>query len=410
MLKKMQNNLLFILGLPAILFSSSATVWANETATPATTPPAEKKSDGQPIKVTWKSGLRFEAAEGQARLKLGLRLINDWAWFIENNGQNSQDGTTFRAARLELEGDILENIIWKYQMDFASSHLFKDVFVGYSNIPALGTLRIGHMKEPFSLNELTSGKHWSLMERGLPNALVPARNTGIAVNNHIANQRASYGLGLFRDSDGSGKAADDNNYAVTGRLTGLAYSNGDNLLHLGGASSYRHLKGTVAYKAKPESSLASTYLESGDIDAKQVVLYGAEVASVFGATHFSGEYIGAYHDGPTNYTLCGFYAEIGLFLTGESRPYSKSSGVFTGVKPKTNFIKDGGAGAWEALARVSRLDFDKGSLNQGKLVDLSGGLNWYLNPHARMGVNYILALLDGQDAGHIVQSRFQVDF
>lgn len=397
----------------SLLLLVAAPTWADIAPVSAPTTvsaPTEKKSDGQPVKVFWKSGLRLEAADGQARVKLGLRLMNDWAWFIENNGQNSQDGTGFRSARLELEGDVYENIIWKYQMDFASSGLFKDVFVGYKGIAAIGTLRVGHFKEPFSLNELTSSKHGALLERGLPNALVPSRNTGIAINNKLADARATYALGLFRDSDGVGKAADDNNYALTGRLTGLAYSEGANLLHIGGAGSYRRIKDTVAYKAKPESNLADTYLESGDIAAKQAALYGAELAGVFGPAHFAAEYMGAYHDGATNYTLCGFYGEVGVFLTGESRPYSKSSGAFSGVKPKANFLKDGGSGAWETVARVSRLDFDKGSLDQGKLIDVSGGLNWYLNPHARIGLNYVLAMLNDLDAGHIVQSRFQVDF
>lgn len=379
----------------------------SEVVTPL---PAEPAKPNDAVRVYWKSGLRLEGLDGDIKLKLGARILNDWAWFVENNGIDSQDGTSFRAARLELEGALYEHTQFKFQYDFASSSPFKDVFLGYGSLPVLGSLRIGHFKEPFSLSELTSSKQIAMMERGLPNALVPGRNTGIALQNAVAEDRATYALGMFRDSDGLGKGVGDKNYALTGRLTGLLHHDGDNLVHLGAAASYRKVDDIVSYSVKPESNLAASYLKSGDLAVDDTLLYGGELAAVFGSAHLAAEYIGAYHRGVTDYALAGLYAEIGYFWTGEARTYGKKDGAFKGVKPKQNFLKDGGAGAWESVIRVSHLDFDDNTLGQGALLDVTVGLTWYLNPHARIMLNYVVAKLDGVDPGHIVQSRFQVDF
>ncbi len=63
------------------------------------------------------------------------------------------------------------------QYDFAGGDAdFKDVYVGLKKLPGVGTLKVGHFKEAFGLEELTSSKYITFIERSLPTeAFAPSR-------------------------------------------------------------------------------------------------------------------------------------------------------------------------------------------------------------------------------------------
>jgi phosphate-selective porin OprO/OprP len=83
------------------------------------------------------------------------------------------------------------------------------------NIPVVGELLVGHMKEPFSLEELTSDKYITFMERSLPTgAFAPRRNSGISASNAVLDKRMTWGVGAFygdTDDDGDSDFNDDTN-------------------------------------------------------------------------------------------------------------------------------------------------------------------------------------------------------
>jgi phosphate-selective porin OprO/OprP len=107
----------------------------------------------------------------------------------------------------------------------------------------------------------------------------------------------------------------------------------------------------------------------------------------------------------------GLYGLVSYFLTGETRPYSRSAGEFLRLRPKKNFsLKDKTWGALEAALRYSYLDLDENGINGGILSDVTLGLNWYFNPNMRVMFNYIFANRNGYGDADIVQTRFQVDF
>ena len=115
-----------------------------------------------------------------------------------------------------------------------------------------------------------------------------------------------------------------------------------------------------------------------------------------------------------NLRFDGYYLYASFFLTGEHRPYQKSSGTFTRLKPKNNFSMSGqGWGAWEVVARYSSLDLNDNGIDGGQLDDYTVGINWYLNPQVRAMFNYVYANSDGgalDGDAHIFQSRIQYDF
>ena len=115
-------------------------------------------------------------------------------------------------------------------------------------------------------------------------------------------------------------------------------------------------------------------------------------------------------------TFTGWYVFGSWFITGESRSYSQSSATFGRVKPKNNFsIGKPGWGALELAARYSTVDLTEEDVNGGEQYNITGGLNWHLNPNTRIMFNYIYADLEDRagvddDDINIFQARFQVDF
>ena len=181
----------------------------------------ESEADPADFRVYWKEGLNLATLDGDFKLKIGGRLQTDWFFSSEDNAIKSdvgeqEDGVEVRRARLYFSGLIYDNIEYKLQFDFAGGDaVLKDAYLGLTDFP-LGKLRIGHFKEPFSLDELTSSKYITFLERALPNIFAPSRNTGFMLHNVASNERMTTAIGVFRDTDDFGENVDDGGYNITG--------------------------------------------------------------------------------------------------------------------------------------------------------------------------------------------------
>lgn len=147
------------------------------------------------------------------------------------------------------------------------------------------------------------------------------------------------------------------------------------------------------------------------VDSERIV--GLEAAAVHGPFSVQAEIYRAdiedHPDAPgPSPTYGGWYAMASWWITGESRPYM--GGAFARLKPKSNFDGKGGTGAWEVAARYSRLDLDDDGQDGGSGHDLTLGVNWHLNPNARVMLNYVMYTLRGVGDVNTVVVRFQVDF
>ncbi len=459
--KKMRKFLLVILLISAVTLTVSA------------------EDDWQ---VKWSNGFSFESADKNFKLKFGGRFLSDWAWIspddemeyyfgdlddIDGDGIDEwvpmnglPDGTETRAARLFVSGTVYKYIIFKWQYDFAGGDsVTKDAWIGlqFDN----WSVKAGHQKEAFSLEELTSSKYTTFMERGLPNMFSPGRNTGIQFSGHaLEDSRMTWALGYFRDTNDYADHDEDGGYNFTTRVTGLPFyqDKGRKLIHVGFAYSMRNPnKETVRYRQRPECHTTSRFIDTGNLPIEDSSLFGLELAGVFGPFSFQGEYMKAdldwYNpkninglDGYDDPDFDGYYLYGSWFITGENRNYKNSEAAFDRVKPKRNFLKDGGSGAWEVAVRYSNLDlvhttryedsgvlFD-GSIYGGELSNITLGLNWYLTPNTRVMFNYINSSIDNDgyffetendaielatledayfnDGGNadIFQLRFQIDF
>lgn len=389
---------------------------------------AAQKPDPKTMRVYWSSGLRMKSKDGNFSLKVGGRIMNDWAIYSTDSDtpdtfRKIGDGTEFRRARLYMEGEVYTNIKYKAQYDFGGQDAdFKDVYIELKKIPTLGNLRIGHFKEPMSIEELTSSKYITFMERSLPNVFAQGRNTGFQIANSFADKRATAAVGVFRDVGDSGNGfSKSSDYNVTARITALPWyeDKGKRLLHVGFGYTheFRHDEDSmIRFRARPEAHLGPRFVDTKAFKAKSVNYFNPEFAAVYGPFSLQGEYIftevnSKEYDDPS---FDGSYIYGSVFLTpGDYRRYKTSSGAFDRVKPANDLSwSGGGIGAIEAAVRYSQLDLTDGMIRGGTLSNITAGLNWYLNPNVRFMLNYVYA--DQQHPydfeADIIQMRAQIDF
>jgi len=369
------------------------------------------------------------------------------------------NGEEFRRARIWVTGDMFDNMDYKIEMDFASTSRpkFKDVYADLLYLPYVGNFRIGHFKEPYSLEELTSDRFITFMERNMvcdANSIVPERNIGVEFWGYNECQTATYQIGCFLNEDSvedppewplnannnpttpTGFADINPQQAMTMRATYLPWydeaTQGRGLWHTGVAYSYRNDTGiqntttgqTILfpnYGIKPEAHLAPNVVSLNNFPAVDNQLLGIEQAFVYGPLSVQAEYYADYvNEGGRlqNATFTAGYAYVSYFLTGENRTYNRQGGYFDRVRPYTNFFRvrtcDGvqsGWGAWELAYRWSYSDFYSGLPtaeqnvnygNPGRVRDNTIGLNWYWNPNMRLMFNYVFSDFDRVNAGSVL--------
>lgn len=372
------------------------------------------------FRAYWKNGLRLETADGRFQLRFGGRIMADWVFWdgsdaVEASVGTLEDGVEFRRARLFVQGYLYRHVEFKAQYDFAGGDAdFKDVYLGLRDLPV--GVRFGHFKEPFGLEELTSSKYTTFMERSLPNVFAPSRNVGVMAHSTAAGDRLTYAVGAFRETDdvGSGTGDDLN---VTGRLTGAPVyaEDGRRAVHLGIGATHKRVDDDTGlrFRQRPEVHLAPRFVDTGAFAADSVTSLGLEAATVIGPASVQGEYTSTRVDSPAtgDPTLDGFYLAASYWLTGESRNYEPDDGAFGRVRPRRDFLgREGGPGAWQVAVRYSSLDLSDQGLAGGELSDVTLGVNWHWNPHTRIMLNAVRSDLDGVDDVTAFQIRTQIDF
>jgi phosphate-selective porin OprO/OprP len=383
---------------------------------PAPGPAAAKPE----LDLSAKDGIELSASDSDFSLELGGRVTADTvSWDADSAVETAigeQTGASeFRRARLYMAGTIYGYVIFKAQYEFAGDNAdFKEVYLGIKDIPRLGTVKVGHFKEPFSLEELTSSKYITFMERSLPGVFAPSRNTGLGFHSTALDDRLTLAAGLFHDSDGIGDSG-DKKLNFSARVTGTPIKEDGSLLHLGLSWTSRDPEDDLLrLRQRPEVHLADRFVDTGSLAAEGMDVLGLEAAVVLGPLSLQGEYMAASLDiaGGSDADLSGWYAYASWFVTGESRAYKAGKGVFSRVRPADNFTADGGSGALELAVRLSNLDLnDAGAgISGGELDDLTLGVNWYLDPATRVMLNWVNADIRGLGEANALQARFQVDF
>jgi phosphate-selective porin OprO/OprP len=434
-----------VAGAPAALANGGASPAPTEadrfSLEPTTSPvvPEEPVSEAANATGGWSyeptQGMHWESDGGEVKVWLGGRIQLDWVWQtasndIEDTFGRFTDGVEFRRARLYTEGTLYERVGFKFDYDFSenSESKFNDVWMSLNDLVQEVDLKIGHMKEPQGLERLTDSNYLTFMERSIANGLrsdaegrIDLRNTGAMVADTVGANHINWAVGVFRPTNEYGddtQGTRDAQYIVSARVAGAPlYSNeGEDVVHLGASFSYLPPNDDGQYVAatRPENNQAPTVLNVTVPDDNSWTA-GLEAAWVFKQLSIQSEYMLTHVDASTggNAYFRGFYVFASWFLTGEHRPYKPNGGVFGRVIPNSNFGEAGG-GAWELALRYSRLDLEDNGWDGGELNDITAGVNWYLNPNARVMMNYVHADIDASGdidgSSDAVMLRFQVDF
>lgn len=370
----------------------------------------EAQEDSGDVRVFWRDGLRMETDDGRFQLRFGGRVQYDWVFWGDDAEVADAvalpitDGTEFRRIRFFVQGVVDERFEYKAQLDFAGGEVaVKDLYFGIRH-PTYG-FRMGHMKEPFGLEEMTSSKYLTFIERGLPVVFGSQRNSGFLLHGNVLGGDFNYGVGVFRDTGDDGIGIGRDAYNVTGRFAGAVIDNaaaGGDIVHLGASGLLQNGDGSLRlFTQRPEVHLSPPFISTGAIPVEHASVLALEGAWLRGPWSAQAEYkLAAVRSEETgDPTFAGWYLYGSYFITGESRAYRNA--VFHRVRPQRNFLEDGGLGAFEVAARYSGLDLGADGIDktddpiQGtRLDDVTLALNWYWNPLMVMRFNAIHADID----------------
>ncbi|HWL67632.1 MAG TPA: porin [Geminicoccus sp.] len=373
-------------------------------------------------------GITLRFLEGRAELNLGGRLYLDLG-----DGSVSDDdaydifdkNVDITQARLELSGSYDGWLNGAYQYDLADNEApLKDVALAVAWQPVVVT--VGNVKEPFSLEEVTSDNDIEFMSRSVANAFAPGRNVGLAIAAAQDDWTAAAGIygGNINES------FEDGGTGITARVTYAPVRTERDIVHLGGSVGYRDLdSGEASFSTTPESDLFNASLvDTGTLDdAQSLTRFGLEAAWQRGPVRVQGEYVFTQVErdgGQGDPDFQGGYVMLAWVINGPGRPYGTELpsyggelGRFEGVElDEAQRVTRGGYGVFELAGRLSGIDLDDKDVAGGRQGDLTLGLNWYPDENVRVMANYVRAEVDdapetgGDEHADIFQMRLQVAF
>ena len=401
------------------------------------------KKDKYGTHYYWENGFCIDSPAGKFRTRFNGVLNQDLgrinaddeldAAFPDLDGGDSE----LRRLRLEITSKISDFMTFRGQFDFSDGLNIQDFWINFSKIHHADEIKVGHFKEPFSLEALTSSQSTTFMETSLATtAFAPERNLGIQILNTEFYRRMSWACGAFLDI---GDLDEDDEYFdavdssagwnLTARITGVPWyeDGGAKLLHLGVSYSHQFRDDTdsdsqIRSSTRPESHITNDKLvDTGKFYADGVDLICLESGLVYRSLSFQAEYfrsmIDSDEEGDPEFWGCYVYGSY--FITGESREYVISKGTFTPEMPAHGFRprKKGWGGAWEIALRYSYIDLNDENIAGGKEWNFTAALNWYFMNKHRLMVNYVradvedrLSPLVDDGSADIFQVRFQISF
>ena len=386
---------------------------------------------------SWKGAPQWEDKDKGFAFKVRGRLMYD-VGYVNDPGATptaisaTQDlgfNSRVRRARLGVEGTLPGGFAYKAEADFASNAVsWADVFLEYKGKGPL-SVRAGHFETFQSLEQITSSRHIMFLERAQMNdAFSHGRRLGLALGYDQGDMLIR--AGLFNDSINGDL---NNDEWLFGARAVYAPKMGANQLHFGVNYQHREYSNTALafrYRARPFLQTTGTrFVDTNSFAAKGDDVFGVEAFGIFGPLWVGGEaqFVKAKTFAPTDVLPTGgvpgttnrlledpsfksYYAEVGYWLTGETRGYKK--GEWDRTKPLNGFDK-GGMGAFGVALRYDHLDLaDKALYSGGTGTSLARGgtqngylasLVWQPIDYVRVTAQYAHSAVEGGPFASIVK-------
>jgi phosphate-selective porin OprO and OprP len=407
---------------------------------------------------SWKGAPQFADADAGWTFKVRGRLMVDAGYISKPDNyianRNLGFNTRVRRFRIGVEGTVPGGLGYKAEVDYANAAVgFGDVILTYTPTNAPITIQIGNQESLDGLEQMTSSRWSSFIERAQINdAFGNTRRLGLTVGTQSKDGLLRLTAGAFA-AHSIDASLDNEGYILATRGTYTPYAlNG--FLHLGFNVQYRKFQSNdngvasvsvgapstnqlARYRARPFLQTTDVrFVDTGNFAAKSDLILGLEAYGVFKSLHLGGEAqlvkVRGYNAGdratglnafaggsavtPTDDpTFFGGHFEIGYFLTGETRGYK--NGLFDRTKVLKPFDK-GGSGAFQLIGRVDYLDLDSNKLKSGltnnfatgvtslatdavrlarggKQTGYLAGLTWIPTDYVRFLLNYIHTEVQG---------------
>jgi phosphate-selective porin OprO/OprP len=389
---------------------------------------SEKKDEADEKKsfdVYWDAGLHLQGSWDDLKIKIGADVQNDTAGYANVDsaegviGKPIEPDVEWRRARVYAEGSVHRHVEFKFRYDFAVSNPpnLKDAYASLVNLP-IPTLEVtvGRFRAPLGLDGYTRADDLVFLERStLTTAFLPSRNTGFLFHGDSPRHRIRWSIGALQPEADDLSLKNTDNLGYSGRFAAAFHPGAakKTLLHLGVDLWRRNVEDTFQLATRPESHIAPSFVDTGEITSEHLSTALFEVGVQRGPLTFQSEFAGTHlktHDLGTVF-FHAFYLQGSYFLTGETRPYRTERGTFSRPKPKREFRESsGGLGAFELGVRFSRIDLDDGAVTGGRLNDWSFAFNWYPSYYIQVMGNFIVANLANAEPVAIFQMRLQVGF
>jgi len=331
-----------------------------------------------------------------------------------------------RRARLGVEGTIPGGFGYVFELDFAESRVeFTDAILTYRASQSVG-ITVGQHNNFQSLEELTSSRFTSFIERAaFTDAFNFERRVGLSAN--LTSGDLLVQAGAFTDNVNDLNEDADNAAGVDARIV-YAPEIGNTRIHLGASAHWRDNGDlasmvTTRYQQRPLVHTTDVrFIATPALPVETETNFGFEAAAIHGPFHAAGELHWLEADTTTSGlspNFFGAYAEIGYFLTGETRGYRGGRWDRTTVRNPVGG-ENGGLGAFQVNLRYDYLDLNSGTIVGGVQNGLEASLIWIPTDYVRFLINYGHMIYDdavipaaGGDRDYsvdVIGARAQVDF
>lgn len=383
--------------------------------------PTALAADKDELEVFHDKGyLVAQTDDGKTKYWIDGRIMLDWGTI---SGENVlADGWETRRARLAVKSIFNNKWAGELDVDIADNEVdIKDFWIAYVGFED-AILKVGNHKVPTSMEDMTSSRWVTFMERGLLNSFTIGRRIGVSVNHW--GEKYLVMAGFFGEEPGKGEdSGEPETYGYAGRVGYAPIRTDDSVVHLG--VSYNNFNpeagedNEVRFRGR-ELHLMDRLLNTGKVDmVDKYENVGYELAFQKGPWSIQSEYMTAElnrFSGSPDASFDGYYAYVSWFAFGGQRTYSMDSAEFGAVHPESE------RGALEFAVRFSNLDLNDvvAGVEGGKADNMTLGVNWYANDHVRLMFNYIRQDNDefadgdgdflGNDNLDIFAARFQLLF
>jgi phosphate-selective porin OprO/OprP len=383
----------------------------------------KKSSDAATPVAGWKDGFFLQSKEKDFVLRITGQIQADYRAFVEQADGVDVDSFFLRRARLGIEANMYQYYEFRFLPDYGQGKaVIQDAYMNVHYWDEF-QFEVGKFKQPVSYEQLIQDRFVPTMERSLIDQLVPQRDEGVMVHGQkLFGNRLDYAIAVS-NGEINGDFDTNEHKDVNARVAVRPWHDEEDCdwpllqwLQFGVSGGFGVEQEPIAPNILRTPATVPWFQFNSTVQAAGVrSRLTPEVSYFFHSLGMAAQY---YHEEQEvrpgiskaqfprleEVRYDGFYYLFTYLLTGEERTtYSEAVTPLRPFNPSCPFHSPG---AWELVARVSRLDLNDGVFTPGPAqlanprlfsrgaTEMTLGYNWYLNKWVRMQFNWEHAWFD----------------